>query len=124
MVATRFHTVRSLDEDPRIVQNRNALLWLYPDATGVKTGFTTPAGFCIVAAAEREDRRLVAVVLGEPGEPFSDAAALLNYGFEGFEQPGAGSKRHLARSRCGSRAATWRSRSTGPSNAWCRWTRR
>ncbi|HJS27664.1 MAG TPA: D-alanyl-D-alanine carboxypeptidase family protein [Actinomycetota bacterium] len=86
VVATRFHTVRSLDAEPRMVQNRNALLWLYPDAIGVKTGFTTPAGFCIVAAAERDGRRLVAVVLGEPGEPFSDAAALLNYGFEGFEQ--------------------------------------
>ena len=86
VVATRFHTVRSLDHEPRMVQNRNALLWLYPDSTGVKTGFTTPAGFCIVASAERGDRRLVAVVLGEPGEPFSDAAALLNYGFEGFEQ--------------------------------------
>lgn len=86
IVATRFHTVRSLDAEPRMVQNRNALLWLYPNATGVKTGFTTPAGFCIVAAAERDDRRLVAVVLGESGEPFSDAAALLNYGFEGFEQ--------------------------------------
>ena len=86
LVATRFHTVRSLDEEPRMVQNRNALLWLYPGSTGVKTGFTTPAGFCIVASAERDGRRLVAVVLGEPGEPFSDAAALLNYGFEGFEQ--------------------------------------
>jgi D-alanyl-D-alanine carboxypeptidase (penicillin-binding protein 5/6) len=86
IVATRFHSVRSLDAEPRMVQNRNALLWLYPDATGVKTGFTTPAGFCIVAAAERDDRRLVVVVLGESGEPFSDAAALLNYGFEGFEQ--------------------------------------
>jgi D-alanyl-D-alanine carboxypeptidase (penicillin-binding protein 5/6) len=86
IVATRFHTVHSLDAEPRIVQNRNALLWLYPDSTGVKTGFTTPAGFCIVAAAERDDRRLVAVVLGEPGEPFSDAAALLEYGFSGFEQ--------------------------------------
>ena len=86
VVATRFHTVRSIDHEPRVVQNRNALLWLYPDATGVKTGFTTPAGFCIVASAERDDRRLVAVVLGQPGEPFSAAAALLNYGFEGFER--------------------------------------
>lgn len=86
LVATRFHVVRSLDHEPRVVQNRNALLWLYPGAIGVKTGFTTSAGFCIVAAAEREGRRLLAVVLGESGEPFSGAAALLNYGFEGFEQ--------------------------------------
>jgi D-alanyl-D-alanine carboxypeptidase (penicillin-binding protein 5/6) len=86
IVATRFHTVTSLDEPPRIVQNRNILLWLYPGAIGVKTGFTSPAGFCVVAAAEREDMRLVAVVLGEPGEPFSDAAALLNYGFAAFDR--------------------------------------
>ena len=52
----------------------------------MKTGFTTPAGFCLVAAAERDGERLVAVVLGEPGEPFSDAASLLNYGFAAFER--------------------------------------
>jgi D-alanyl-D-alanine carboxypeptidase (penicillin-binding protein 5/6) len=86
VVATRTHVVRSLDAGPRTVQNRNVLLWLYPGALGVKTGFTTPAGFCVVAAAEREGTRLVAVVLGEQGEPFSDAAALLNYGFEAFDE--------------------------------------
>jgi serine-type D-Ala-D-Ala carboxypeptidase (penicillin-binding protein 5/6) len=86
VVATRTHAVGSLDAKPRIVQNRNVLLWLYPGAIGVKTGFTSPAGFCIVAAAERDDERLLAVVLGEPGEPFSDAAALLNYGFTAFER--------------------------------------
>ena len=86
VVATRFHTVESLDAEPRVVQNRNVLLWLYPGAIGVKTGFTSPAGFCVVAGAQRGDERLLAVVLGEPGEPFSDAAALLNYGFEAFER--------------------------------------
>jgi serine-type D-Ala-D-Ala carboxypeptidase (penicillin-binding protein 5/6) len=86
VVATRFHTVESLDAKPRIVQNRNVLLWLYPGAIGVKTGYTSPAGFCLVAAAQRGDERLVAVVLGAPGEPFSAAAALLNYGFDAFER--------------------------------------
>ena len=86
VVATRLHTVTSLDEPPRIVQNRNVLLWLYPGAIGVKTGFTSAAGFCVVAAAEREGMRLIAVVLGEPSEPFSEAAALLNYGFAAFDQ--------------------------------------
>jgi len=85
VVATRFHTVESLDAEPRIVQNRNVLLWLYPGAIGVKTGFTSPAGFCLVGAAQRGDERLVAVVLGAPGEPFSAAATLLNYGFDAFE---------------------------------------
>jgi serine-type D-Ala-D-Ala carboxypeptidase (penicillin-binding protein 5/6) len=86
VVATRFHTVESLDAKPRIVQNRNVLLWLYPGAIGVKTGYTSPAGFCLVAAAQRGDERLVAVVLGAPGEPFSAAAALLSYGFDAFER--------------------------------------
>jgi serine-type D-Ala-D-Ala carboxypeptidase (penicillin-binding protein 5/6) len=86
VVATRFHAVESLDAKPRIVQNRNVLLWLYPGAIGVKTGYTSPAGFCLVGAAQRGDERLVAVVLGAPGEPFSVAATLLNYGFDAFER--------------------------------------
>jgi len=86
IAATRFHRIPAPEGDPRIVQNRNALLWLYPGAIGVKTGFTSAAGFCIVATADRGNVRLLAVVLGEPGEPFSDAAALLNYGFAAFER--------------------------------------
>lgn len=86
VVAARTHAIPSPDGDPRIVQNRNALLWLYPGATGVKTGFTTPAGFCMVAAAERGDEHLLAVVLGEPSEPFSDAATLLDHGFTAYER--------------------------------------
>src|SRR4029453_231776 len=85
VVATRSHTVESLDAEPRVVQNRNVLLWLYPGAIGVKTGFTSPAGFCLVGAAQRGDERLVAVVLGAPGGPFSAAAPLLTYGFDAFE---------------------------------------
>jgi D-alanyl-D-alanine carboxypeptidase (penicillin-binding protein 5/6) len=86
IVATRFHTIPAPRGDPRIVQNRNALLWLYPGAIGVKTGFTSAAGFNVVAAADRGDQRLLAVVLGEPAEPFSDAAALLDYGFAAFDR--------------------------------------
>jgi serine-type D-Ala-D-Ala carboxypeptidase (penicillin-binding protein 5/6) len=86
IVATRFHTIPAPSGHPRVVQNRNALLWLYPGAIGVKTGYTSAAGFNVVAAADRGDQRLVAVVLGEPGEPFSDAAALLDYGFAAFDR--------------------------------------
>ncbi len=86
VVATRTHEIPAPSAGPRVIQNRNALLWLYPGAIGVKTGFTSAAGFCIVAAAERGDERLLAVVLGERGEPFSDAATLLNYGFAAFER--------------------------------------
>jgi len=86
IVATKFHRIPAPSGSPRMIQNRNVLLWLYPGAIGVKTGFTTPAGFCVVAAATREGIRLTAVILGEPGEPFSDAAAVLDYGFASFER--------------------------------------
>jgi D-alanyl-D-alanine carboxypeptidase (penicillin-binding protein 5/6) len=86
VAATRFHEVPSPDGPPRVVQNRNALLWLYPGSIGGKTGYTAPAGFCVVAAAQREGVRLVAVVLGSPGEPFSAAATLLDHGFAAFDR--------------------------------------
>jgi serine-type D-Ala-D-Ala carboxypeptidase (penicillin-binding protein 5/6) len=86
VVATRFREIPAPRGKPRMIQSRNALLWLYPGTIGVKTGYTAAAGFCIVAAAEREDLRLVAVVLGSPDEAYSDGAALLSYGFEAFER--------------------------------------
>ena len=84
VVATRFRTIAAPEGDARVIQNRNALLWLYRGAVGVKTGFTSAAGFCLVAAAERGGMRLGAVVLGAPGEAFSDAAALLDHGFRAY----------------------------------------
>lgn len=87
IVATRSREIPAPAElPPRVVQNRNALLWLYPGAVGVKTGFTSRAGTCIVATAERGGLRLVAVVLGASGEAFSSAATLLNHGFAAFER--------------------------------------
>ena len=62
-------------------QNLNGLLWTYPGATGLKTGFTDNAGGCILATATRGGRHLVAVVLNATGVSQSDAIVLLNYGF-------------------------------------------
>jgi D-alanyl-D-alanine carboxypeptidase (penicillin-binding protein 5/6) len=85
IVSTRFHTIAAPDGGaPRHVQNRDALLWLYAGATGVKTGYTSRAGYCVAATAERDGRRLVTVVLGAPRDAFSDAAALLDHGFAAF----------------------------------------
>ena len=86
VVATEFHTISAPGGGERDIQNRDVLLWLYPGATGVKTGYTSKAGYCVVATAERDGRRLVAVVLGAPGDAFSDAAALMDYGFAAFTQ--------------------------------------
>lgn len=85
-VRAKTRAIAAPDGSARRIQNRNALLWLYPDSIGVKTGYTAAAGFCLVAAAEREGLRLGAVVLGAPDDAFSDAAALLNYGFAAYEQ--------------------------------------
>ena len=61
----------------------NDLLGTYPGADGVKTGRTTNAGWCIVASAMREGRRMIAVVLGAPTEAARDAGAtaLLDWAF-------------------------------------------
>ncbi|MFN7098244.1 MAG: D-alanyl-D-alanine carboxypeptidase family protein, partial [Gammaproteobacteria bacterium] len=68
-------------------QNRNRLLWLYPYADGLKTGFTDDAGYCLVASAKKNGMRLVSVVMHEPstGARADDSISLLNYGFSFFK---------------------------------------
>lgn len=86
IVAQMHASVPAPDGSTRELQNRNAMLWLYPGAIGVKTGYTSVAGYCVVAVAEQDGRTLAAVVLGAPGDAFSDAAALLDHGFAAFEE--------------------------------------
>lgn len=68
------------------IVNTNKLLKTYNGITGLKTGTTNDAGCCMAASATRGDMSLVAVVLGcnSGKERFSDAAALLDYGFANF----------------------------------------
>lgn len=68
------------------IVNTNKLLKTYNGITGLKTGTTNDAGCCMSASAKRRDMSLVAVVLGcnSGKERFSDAAALLDYGFANF----------------------------------------
>lgn len=68
------------------IVNTNKLLKTYNGITGLKTGTTNDAGCCMSASAKRGDMNLVAVVLGcnSGKERFSDAAALLDYGFANF----------------------------------------
>lgn len=68
------------------IVNTNKLLKTYNGITGLKTGTTNDAGCCMAASAKRGDMSLVAVVLGcnSGKERFSDAAALLDYGFANF----------------------------------------
>lgn len=66
------------------VDNRNELLGSFEGALGVKTGYTSVAGLCLVAAAERDGRELYAVVL-DSDDHHDDAATLLEHGFEAWE---------------------------------------
>jgi D-alanyl-D-alanine carboxypeptidase (penicillin-binding protein 5/6) len=68
---------------PRVVANRNGLVAAYGFVDGVKTGYTSEAGYVLVGAAKsRLGARVVSVVLGEPSEAVrdSDTLALLRHG--------------------------------------------
>jgi D-alanyl-D-alanine carboxypeptidase len=66
-----------------VQRNYNTLLGRYPGADGMKTGFICASGFNLVATATRDDRRLIAVVLGAPSSAARalKAAQLLERGF-------------------------------------------
>ena len=63
--------------------NTNKMIRQYPYATGLKTGSTSLAKYCVSATAKKDDTELIAVIMAAPDYKvrFSDAAALLNYGF-------------------------------------------
>jgi D-alanyl-D-alanine carboxypeptidase (penicillin-binding protein 5/6) len=67
--------------------NRNRLLWRDESVDGVKTGHTEAAGFCLVASAQRDEMRLISVVLGAESDKTrtQSSQSLLNYGFRFFE---------------------------------------
>jgi serine-type D-Ala-D-Ala carboxypeptidase (penicillin-binding protein 5/6) len=60
--------------------NIDRLLWTYPGAIGIKPGYTGAAGYCLAAAATRNGRTILVVVLGST-QHFTDAATLLDFGF-------------------------------------------
>ncbi|HNI08969.1 MAG TPA: D-alanyl-D-alanine carboxypeptidase family protein, partial [Thiobacillaceae bacterium] len=67
--------------------NRNRLLFMDPSVDGVKTGHTESAGYCLIASAKRDQRRLLSVVLGTASDNAraTESQKLLNYGFQFFE---------------------------------------
>ena len=68
------------------LSNTNKLIRFYSGATGLKTGFTSGAGYCLSATAQREGMELIAVVMGcETGQKRTAACkAMLDYGFANF----------------------------------------
>ena len=86
---TEFTTVwmDSIRDGKSELTNTNRLIRNYPGATGLKTGFTEAAKYCLSATATRDGLSLIAVIMG--GETstlrFEAATALLNHGFANYE---------------------------------------
>ena len=67
--------------------NTNKLVRFYNGVDGLKTGYTTTAGYCLTATAKKDNFRLISVVMGEETSEnrSSDTVKLLNYGFNTYK---------------------------------------
>ncbi len=67
--------------------NRNNLLWQTPGVDGMKTGQSRAAGYCLIATTQRQDMRLVAILLGAPSKKSRNESmkTLLGFGFKAYE---------------------------------------
>lgn len=83
----KYYAMKSFAYNGISQPNRNRLLFMDPSVDGVKTGHTESAGYCLIASAKREQRRLLSVVLGagSDGARAMESQKLLNYGFQFFE---------------------------------------
>lgn len=98
IVKTREATISWHDQGgKRYLRNINKLLWIYPQADGVKTGYTSRAGHCLVASATQNDWQLVSVVLKCPSRYtlWNDSIELLEYGFSTYYRYNAVKKNQI-----------------------------
>jgi D-alanyl-D-alanine carboxypeptidase len=86
-----LYSVGAMQIGDRVVPNHNGMLGRYPGADGMKTGFTCPAGYNLVASATHGGQKLIAVVLGapSPGARTAKAASLLDRAFQTGSPMGA-----------------------------------
>lgn len=84
IVSTTYYRAET-GEVIRTFKNKNRLLWEYEGGNGIKTGYTSVAGKCLVFSAERDGTTLIGVVLKCP-QMFDAAKALLDYGFGAFSK--------------------------------------
>lgn len=75
--------LRKDTSNPFWLVNTNRLVKFYPEIDGLKTGFTSTAGYCLTATAKKDGMRLITVVMNEPdtGKRSSDTKKMLDYGF-------------------------------------------
>ena len=84
LVSTQEAVIPWVDNEySRVLRNKNKLLSDYEGATGIKTGFTSAAGRCLVFSAERDGMELIGVVMNCAAW-VDEAERLLNWGFDNF----------------------------------------
>lgn len=68
--------------------NTNKLVRFYPGVDGLKTGYTEEAGYCLTATINKDNMRLIAVVMGEPTSNIrnSEVSALIDYGYNLYQK--------------------------------------
>ena len=84
--ALQYHRLSNFTSEGVRQRNRNGLLRRDPSVDGLKTGYTSEAGYHLLATAQREDQRFIAVVMGakNPKIREREALRLLNYGFRNY----------------------------------------
>ena len=87
----KIYSVKNFTYNKINQPNRNRLLWMDATVDGMKTGYTTAAGFCLIATAQRlngnSERRLISVILGADSDTAraQESQKLLNWGFLNFD---------------------------------------
>lgn len=85
IVSTKMHIVQGESkEDTRYFANKNRILYSYDGANGVKTGYTTEAGRCLIASSERNGMQVIAVALNYYNY-FELCASLMDYAHENYK---------------------------------------
>ncbi len=82
--SAEYYNIGAMQLGNQIIPTHNGMLGRYPGADGMKTGFTCPAGYNLVASATHGGQKLIAVVLGAPSPVArtAKAASLLDRGFQ------------------------------------------
>lgn len=83
---TMLRKTEQLGETEFYLINTNKLLRIYEGATGLRTGYTSKAGFCLVGTAKRNGLSLLTVVLGAPDSTtrYKETIAMFDYGFNNY----------------------------------------
>ena len=78
---------KSITISKRSLHNTNEMLYIYPGADGVKTGYTGQAGRCLVTSATRDGRRYISVVLNSPSRSLraQSSKKILDYAFNNYK---------------------------------------